>query len=99
MIEVKQVKKKFGRKNALSGITFTAEKGQITCLIGINGVGKSTILKAIMGLTPINSGQILIDGEPMNKRLYERVTFIPDTITMQPSMTIGELYAVYERLL
>jgi ABC-2 type transport system ATP-binding protein len=89
MIEVKQVKKKFGRKNVLSGITFTAEKGQITCLIGINGVGKSTILKAIMGLTPINSGQILIDGEPMNKRLYERVTFIPDTITMQPSMTIG----------
>jgi ABC-2 type transport system ATP-binding protein len=90
MIEVKQVKKKFGRKNVLSGITFTAEKGQITCLIGINGVGKSTILKAIMGLTPINSGQILIDGEPMNKRLYERVTFIPDTITMPPSMTIGD---------
>jgi ABC-2 type transport system ATP-binding protein len=89
MIEVKQIKKKFGRKNVLSGITFTAEKGQITCLIGINGVGKSTILKAIMGLTPINSGQILIDGEPMNKRLYERVTFIPDTITMPPSMTIG----------
>jgi ABC-2 type transport system ATP-binding protein len=90
MIEVKQVKKKFGRKNVLSGITFTAEKGQITCLIGINGVGKSTILKAIMGLTPINSGQILIDGESMNKRLYERVTFIPDTITMPPSMTIGD---------
>lgn len=90
MIEVKQIKKKFGRKNVLSGITFTAEKGEITCLIGINGVGKSTILKAIMGLTPINSGQILIDGEPMNTRLYERVTFIPDTITMPPSMTIRD---------
>ena len=88
MIEVKQIKKKFGRKSVLSGITFTAEKGEITCLIGINGVGKSTILKAIMGLTLINSGQILIDGEPMNTRLYERVTFIPDTITMPPSMTV-----------
>ncbi len=65
MIEVKQIKKKFGRKNVLSGIPFTAEKRQITCLIGINGVGKSTILKAIMGLTPINSGQILIDGKTM----------------------------------
>ncbi|MFC5651671.1 ATP-binding cassette domain-containing protein [Paenibacillus solisilvae] len=89
MIEVKQVKKKFGGKHVLDGITFTAEKGQITCLIGMNGVGKSTILKAIMGLTPIKSGRILIDGEPLSSRTYEKVTFIPDTITMPPSMTIG----------
>ncbi|MBP2079294.1 ATP-binding cassette domain-containing protein [Oceanobacillus polygoni] len=90
MIEVKDVTKKFGRKQVLKGVTFTAEKGEITCLIGINGVGKTTILNAIMALTPINSGQILIDGSAINKKSYEKITFIPDAITMLPQMTIGQ---------
>lgn len=90
MIEVKSVTKKYGRKKVLNGVNFTAEKGQITCLIGINGVGKSTIMKAIMGLTPISGGQILIDSEPLHKGLYEKIAFIPDTIAMPPNMTIGE---------
>jgi len=61
VIEVKDVTKKFGRKKVLNGISFTAEKGKITCLIGINGVGKTTIMKAIMALTPFDTGEILID--------------------------------------
>lgn len=40
MIEVQNVTKKFGRKKVLDGVTFTANKGEITCLIGLNGVGK-----------------------------------------------------------
>ncbi|KIL40862.1 multidrug ABC transporter ATP-binding protein [Gordoniibacillus kamchatkensis] len=90
MIEVTSVTKKYGRKKVLSGVSFTADKGQISCLIGINGVGKSTIMKAIMGLTPIQGGRILIDGQPIDKHLYEKVAFIPDTIIMPPQMTIGE---------
>nr|WP_285844993.1 ABC transporter ATP-binding protein [Oceanobacillus profundus] len=74
----------------MRGVTFTAAKGEITCLIGINGVGKTTILNAIMALTPINSGQILIDGAKINKKSYEKITFIPDAITMLPQMTIGQ---------
>ncbi|MFD1447546.1 ABC transporter ATP-binding protein [Oceanobacillus profundus] len=90
MIEVKDITKKFGRKQVLRGVTFTAAKGEITCLIGINGVGKTTILNAIMALTPINSGQIFIDGAKINKKSYEKITFIPDAITMLPQMTIGQ---------
>lgn len=90
VIEVKDITKKFGRKQVLRGVTFTAAKGEITCLIGINGVGKTTILNAIMALTPINSGQILIDGAKINKKSYEKITFIPDAITMLPQMTIGQ---------
>ncbi|SFE16626.1 ABC-2 type transport system ATP-binding protein [Lentibacillus persicus] len=88
MIEVNDIKKKFGRKKVLKGVSFTAEKGEITCVIGINGVGKTTILNAIMNLTPINAGQILINGETINKHSYEKITFIPDAIIMQPGMTI-----------
>lgn len=92
MIEVKNVKKKYGRKQVLNGLSFTANKGEITCLIGINGVGKTTIMKAIMALTPINSGEILIDGEKIRKESYEKITFIPDTITMLPQMKIKEAF-------
>ncbi|WP_404451030.1 ABC transporter ATP-binding protein [Virgibacillus necropolis] len=90
MIEVKELTKKFGRKEVLKGVSFTANKGEITCLIGINGVGKTTILNAIMALTPINKGQILINGETINKKSFEKVTFIPDAITMLPQMKISE---------
>jgi ABC-2 type transport system ATP-binding protein len=90
MIEVKDITKKFGRKKVLNGVSFTANKGEITCLIGINGVGKTTVLNAIMNLTPINSGEILIDGNKINKDSYEKITFIPDAITMLPSMKIAD---------
>ncbi|UHA75451.1 ABC transporter ATP-binding protein [Paenibacillus sp. 481] len=90
MIELDRISKKYGRKKVLDEVSFTAEKGQITCLVGINGVGKSTVMKAIMGLTPVNSGQIRIDGQPLDKRLYEKVVFIPDTLTMPSHMKIGE---------
>ena len=93
MIEVKNVEKKYGRKRVLNSLSFTAEKGEITCLIGINGVGKTTIMKAIMALTPINSGEILIDGEKIRKESFEKVTFIPDTITMLPQMKICDAFA------
>ncbi|MCM3056315.1 MULTISPECIES: ABC transporter ATP-binding protein [Bacillaceae] len=93
MIEVKNVTKKFGRKEVLKGVSFTAEKGQITCLIGINGVGKTTIMQGIMSLIPINSGEIFIDGSKLTKDSYEKITFIPDTITMPPQMRIAEAFA------
>ncbi|WP_071392909.1 ABC transporter ATP-binding protein [Bacillus tuaregi] len=96
MIELKNVKKKFGRKTVLNGVSFTAEKGEITCLIGINGVGKTTIMKAIMALTPFDSGEILIDGGKIRKESYEKITFIPDTITMPPSMKIRDAFLFME---
>lgn len=56
MIEVKDIHKQFGRKKVLNGVSFTIEKGEISCLVGVNGVGKTTILNAIMNLTPVNKG-------------------------------------------
>ena len=88
MLQIKNVTKKFGRKRVLDGVSFTANKGEITCLIGINGVGKTTIMKAILGLTPINGGEIFIDGEKLTKSTYEKLTFIPDALAMLPNFTI-----------
>lgn len=90
MIEVKEIHKNFGRKKVLQGVSFTIEKGQITCLIGVNGVGKTTILNSIMNLTPIKKGNILIDGKTWSPAIYNKIAFIPDAAIMLPSMTIEE---------
>ena len=92
MIEISMLNKTYKRKKVLKDISFTAEKGQITCLIGINGAGKTTILKSIMGLTPIESGQVLVDGEKVTPKTYEKITYIPDRLTMIPSYTIEQAF-------
>lgn len=92
MIELTDVYKRFGRKSILNGVTFQAKKSEITCLIGINGSGKTTILQSIMNLTPISKGKITIDGDLLNKYTYEKLTYIPDTITLLPRMKIKEAF-------
>nr|WP_239534924.1 ABC transporter ATP-binding protein [Solibacillus kalamii] len=92
VIEVKNVSKKYKRKQVLKDMSFTAEKGQITCLIGINGAGKTTIMKSIMALTPIDRGEILIDGKKISKDAYEKITYIPDRLTMSPNYTIAQSF-------
>lgn len=92
MIEVNNITKSYGNKQVLKGVSFTAKKGEITCLIGVNGVGKTTVLNAIMNLTPIDQGEILIDGKKLTKESYEKITYIPDTITMLPQMRIRDAF-------
>lgn len=92
VIEVKNVYKKYKKKQVLKDMSFTAEKGQITCLIGINGAGKTTIMKSIMALTPIDRGEILIDGQKISKDAYEKITYIPDRLTMIPGYTIAQSF-------
>lgn len=90
MIEVNGIHKKYRRRHVLSGVSFTAEKGRITCLIGTNGAGKSTVLKAIMGLTQIAKGTIRVDGQSLHPALYEKIAFVPDHLTMPSSMKLAD---------
>ena len=90
MIEVVDIHKRYFRRHVLRGVSFTAEKEQITCLIGINGAGKSTIMKAIMGLVPLKSGSIRIDGQSLGKGIYEKIAFVPDHLIMPSGMKLLE---------
>lgn len=90
MIEFQDVVKRYGRKKVLDGVSFCLNKNQVTCLIGVNGTGKTTLMKLLMKLTPLDSGEILLDGRPIRSKDFERIMFIPDTPTLDDLQTIRE---------
>lgn len=92
MIEVKNSKKRYRKVKALDDISFEIHEGKITCILGINGVGKSTILKAMCGLIKLDSGEILIDGESLSHKTYEKVAFVPDVDNYFAQLTIKESF-------
>lgn len=92
MIEVKNVTKRYKRIKALDNISFNIEEGKITCILGINGVGKSTTLKIISGLVKPDKGYILIDGEKLSHKIYDKLAFVPDFDINFPQFTIKESF-------
>lgn len=104
MIEIKNVSKTYKRMQglkirkieALKNVSFNIEKGKITALLGINGVGKSTMLKAIAGLINIDSGEIRIDEEKINEKIYNKLAFVPDVESHFSNTTIKETFEFME---
>lgn len=92
MIEIKNASKRYRKVKALDNISFEIHEGKITCILGINGVGKSTILKAICGLLKLDSGEILIDGEKINHNIYNKISFVPDIDNYFAQLTIKESF-------
>lgn len=93
MIDIINLSKKFGKVHALDDVTFQIKEGKVIGIFGINGVGKSTILKSIAGVIRPDKGKILIDGEEMNPKLYNKIAFVPDMDTYFPYLTIKDTFA------
>ena len=97
MIEVHDVRKKFGAVQALGGVGFSARDGQITALLGPNGAGKTTLLRLLVGLLTRDTGTIRIDGvdpeqDPMAVRT--NIGFLTDQFGLYERMSTRE-YLVY----
>ncbi len=58
MLQVSQLHQYYGGSHILRGVDFSARQGEVTCLLGRNGVGKTTLLKCLMGLIPARSGEV-----------------------------------------
>jgi len=93
MIDIINLSKKFGKVHALDDVSFQIKEGKVIGIFGINGVGKSTILKSIAGVIRPDKGKILIDGEEMNPKLYNKIAFVPDMDTYFPYLTIKDTFA------
>jgi ABC-2 type transport system ATP-binding protein len=87
MIEVTELRKRYGQAQALDGMTFTVRPGQVTGFVGPNGAGKSTTMRVILGLDAADSGTALIDGRPYRtlRHPLSHVGALLDAAALQPS--------------
>ena len=95
MLEVKGIDLFYGAAQALRGISLNVELGKVTCVLGRNGVGKTSLLRAIVGQQPISAGSIVLDGKEITKLApYERarlgVGYVPQGREIFPLLTVEE---------
>src|SRR5215472_812592 len=97
MIEVRDLRRRFGTHKVLDGVSFRIEKGESVVIIGRSGGGKSVLLKHLIGLLKPDSGEIIIDGEnivPMDERELLRVRhkfgMLFQSAALFDSMTVAE---------
>jgi manganese/zinc/iron transport system ATP- binding protein len=76
MVEVKDLKKRYGDKQAVDGVSFTVKKGEIFGILGPNGAGKSTLIKSIMGLITPTSGYVKIFDKALPE-VRSRISYVP----------------------
>ncbi|GIH05023.1 ABC transporter ATP-binding protein [Rhizocola hellebori] len=95
LLEIDNITLLYGRIQALHGISMQVEQGEIVALIGANGAGKSTTMRAISGLRPIASGRIMFEGEDISNvradlRVIRGISQSPEGRGVFPGMTVRE---------
>ena len=95
MLKVESVNQYYGGSHILRGLSFEAKVGEVTVVLGRNGVGKTTLLKSLMGLVPIKSGDIQLDGRSIDgTKPYERVRlgvgYVPQGREIFGRVTVAE---------
>ncbi|MGA3362299.1 MAG: ABC transporter ATP-binding protein [Solirubrobacteraceae bacterium] len=95
LLEVNEIHAHYGGIEALKGVSLSVDEGEVVTLIGSNGAGKSTTLRAITGLTPASSGSVVIDGEdvtrvPAHEIVDRGIALSPEGRHCFPRMTVRE---------
>jgi urea transport system ATP-binding protein len=95
MLDLAEVNSFYGQSQALHGLSANAPKGEILAILGRNGVGKSTLLKTIMGLTTRHDGQIRLDGtdittSPTHLRARAGIGYVPQGRRIIPDFSVRE---------
>ena len=95
MLQVKELNQYYGGSHILRGVSFEARIGEVTCLLGRNGVGKTTLLKCLMGLIPARSGSVLWQDKNVthwkpHQRVRAGVAYVPQGRDIFPRLTVEE---------
>lgn len=100
MIEIKNVVKEFDGFRALDELSMTVPSGSVYGLVGPNGAGKSTIIRHLTGIYRQDSGEVLVDGQPVfeNPSVKNRIAYIPDDIFFFANASIGEMARFYRSI-
>jgi ABC-2 type transport system ATP-binding protein len=93
------LRKRYGRRTAVDGVSFTVGRGEVLGLLGPNGAGKTTVIKMLLGLVRPDSGEVLLLGRPGSEpRSRQRVGYLPELFRYQPWLTAAEVLALHVRL-
>jgi len=97
ILELRNIDKSFGEKEVLKGVTFTAEGGKAFGLLGRNGAGKTTSIRILMNVFPANSGEVLIDGNPID---YDKIGigYLPEERGLYPKKLIIDQLVYFAEL-
>lgn len=102
MLELSDVHAAYGRSQVLYGVTFRASEGEVVSLLGRNGAGKSTTLKAIIGLVEVSQGDVRLHGRSLRGLLPHEISrlgvgFVPEDRRIFADLTVRENLVVGER--
>lgn len=98
MLEVKGLHKTFGVVVANNNISFSVKEGEILGLIGQNGAGKSTIFRLILDFITKDSGEVLWQGKPLGKEMYDKIGYLPEERGLNVKMTIEDQLLYFAQL-
>jgi branched-chain amino acid transport system ATP-binding protein len=102
MLTLTELHTYYGASHVLQGVTLSIEKGTVTAVLGRNGVGKTTLCRSIVGLTPARAGKIVFNGEDITAlpphRIYDRgICLVPQGRRIFSSLTVHENLAIAAR--
>jgi branched-chain amino acid transport system ATP-binding protein len=94
-LEVRDLDVRYGRIQAVRGVSLTVERGEVVAVLGANGAGKSSLLKAVLGLEPASGGSIVLDGIdithwPPSRRVRHNLVLVPEGRRIIMSLTVHE---------
>ena len=101
LVEVKNIKKNYGKNEAVKGISFSIEENEILGLLGPNGSGKTTTIGMLLGLLKPTSGEIFINGQKLEGNrieILEQINFISPYIELPKKLTVKQNLTVYGKL-
>lgn len=97
VLELRNIKKSFGEKQVLKGVSFRAEGGKAFGLLGRNGAGKTTTIRILMDVFPGNSGEVLIDGKPIDYKEIQ-IGYLPEERGLYPKKLVIEQLVYFAEL-
>ena len=94
-LEVNDLHVRYGRVHAVRGVSLAVEEGEVVAVLGANGAGKSSLLKALMGLEPAAEGRVTLDGTDITRwstsgRVQQHLALVPEGRRIVTSLTVHE---------
>ncbi|MCY7341869.1 MAG: ATP-binding cassette domain-containing protein [Pseudonocardia sp.] len=98
MLEIGGISKRFGKLQALDGVTFAVKPGEVFGFVGSNGAGKTTTMRIVLGVLSADAGEVQWQDAPIDSEVRRRIGYMPEERGLYPKMKVGEQLRYLARL-